>query len=104
MTRRSLIAVAAVALAGTTALTGCSSSDGKSADGKTVINYWNWDTNMVTAMGACVPGFEQANPGYEVKITRYNVPDYFTKLTADFTAGNAPDVFQASGQYYPTYI
>ncbi|GAA5185700.1 sugar ABC transporter substrate-binding protein [Rugosimonospora acidiphila] len=104
MKRKSLTALVAVALAGVTALTGCSSDGGKSADGKTVINYWNWDPNMVTAMGACVPGFEQANPGYTVKISRYNVPDYFTKLTADFTAGNAPDVFQASGQYYPTYI
>ncbi|KIF77573.1 hypothetical protein QR77_34480 [Streptomyces sp. 150FB] len=105
MQRKSLIALVAATVAAATALTGCSSGGGETtADGKKVINYWNWDPNMVTAMGACVPGFEKANPGYTVKISRYNVPDYFTKLTADFTAGNAPDVFQASGQYYPTYI
>ncbi|MYV54663.1 sugar ABC transporter substrate-binding protein [Streptomyces sp. SID3212] len=106
MQRKSLTALVAVALAGATALTGCSSSSGgtTTAGGRTVINYWNWDPNMVTAMGACVSGFEQANPKYTVKISRYNVPDYFTKLTANFVAGNAPDVFQASGQYYPTYI
>jgi multiple sugar transport system substrate-binding protein len=105
MNRKWPTALAAVAIAGVTALTGCSSGgNDTTAGGKTVINYWNWDPNMVTAMGACVAGFEQANPDYTVKISRYNVPDYFTKLTADFTAGNAPDVFQASGQYYPTYI
>jgi ABC-type glycerol-3-phosphate transport system substrate-binding protein len=38
----------------------------------------------------------EENPDITVKISQYNVDDYFTKLTAGFVAGTAPDAFQNS--------
>lgn len=93
------LATAAVAVPLATA---CSSSDG-GGSGATV-HWWTWDDHQAAAYRQCVPGFEKANPGIKVKISQYNVNDYFTKLTADFVAGNAPDAFQNSVQYFPTYV
>ena len=38
-----------------------------------------------------------------MKISQYDVSDYFTKLTADMVAGDAPDAFQDSVQYFPGF-
>jgi ABC-type glycerol-3-phosphate transport system substrate-binding protein len=100
--KKLLAAFSGIAVA--VALTGCSTGSPADSNGASTINYWTWDPSMVSAMTKCIPGFEKENPGTTVKISRYNVPSYFTKLTADFAAGDAPDVFQASGQYFPTYI
>ncbi|MFF8024479.1 ABC transporter substrate-binding protein [Streptomyces sp. NPDC007896] len=51
----------------------------------------------------CAKDFEKANPGVTVKISQYGVTDYFTKLTAGFVAGKAPDAFQNSVQFFPQY-
>ncbi|HEY2674293.1 MAG TPA: sugar ABC transporter substrate-binding protein [Rugosimonospora sp.] len=98
---RLLPAFAAAALA-VPVLTACSSGGGSGSGG--TVNWWTWDENQAAAYKQCVPAFEKANPGITVKISQYNVNDYFTKLTADFVAGNAPDAFQNSVQYFPTYV
>ncbi|SDE12762.1 ABC transporter substrate-binding protein [Glycomyces harbinensis] len=89
-------AIAAVAAVGIAAagLTACS-ADG-SDDGTVTVNWWTWDERAAAAYAECVPGFEDANPGVKVEISHYAVDDYFTKLTAGFVAGTAPDAFQNS--------
>jgi ABC-type glycerol-3-phosphate transport system substrate-binding protein len=93
------LAVMGLAAAG---LVGCSSTTAD-AGGKATVNWWTWDDKQAAAYKLCVPGFEKANPDITVKVTQYNVNDYFTKLTAGFVAGTAPDAFQDSvpnlGQY-----
>lgn len=97
---RIIAGLAAVGLAAL-GLAGCS-TDGSSG-GKTTVNWWTWDDHQAANYKLCIPGFEKANPDITVKISQYNVNDYFTKLTAGFVAGTAPDAFQNSvpllGQY-----
>ena len=80
----------------------CSSGTGGGSGSKTV-NWWTWDDKQAAAYQVCATDFEKANPGVTVKISQYNVADYFTKLTAGFVAGNAPDAFQNSVQYFQAY-
>ncbi|MFC1442246.1 sugar ABC transporter substrate-binding protein [Streptacidiphilus sp. N1-10] len=96
----------AVALGAAAALTavvsGCAGSAGGS--GSKTVNWWTWDDKQAVAYQTCATAFEQANPGVTVKITQYNVADYFTKLTAGFVAGNAPDAFQDSVTFLQQYV
>jgi multiple sugar transport system substrate-binding protein len=79
----------------------CSGSS--SGAGSKTVNWWTWDDKQAAAYKVCATDFEKANPGTTVKISQYNVDDYFTKLTAGFVAGNAPDAFQNSVQYFQQY-
>jgi multiple sugar transport system substrate-binding protein len=88
---------AAVAVAGiVAALSGCSSSPSGSGSASGTVNWWTWDDKQAASYQKCLPGFDKENPGVKVKISQYNVNDYFTKLTAGFVAGTAPDAFQNS--------
>jgi multiple sugar transport system substrate-binding protein len=90
------LGAAAVAVLG---LVSCSSSG---ADASTV-NWWTWDDKQAAAYQSCAAAFQKANPGSTVKISQYAVDDYFTKLTAGFVAGDAPDAFQNSVQFFQAY-
>jgi multiple sugar transport system substrate-binding protein len=83
-------------------LSACSSNS-DSGSGSGTLNWWTWDDKQAAAYKVCAKDFEKANPGVKVKITQYNVVDYFTKLTAGFVAGKAPDAFQNSVQFFPQY-
>lgn len=92
------------ATAATVLLAGaCSAGSGGSSGGSSVINWWTWDPNQAAAYQTCATAFEKANPGVSVKISQYDVGDYFTKITADMVAGDAPDAFQDSVQYFPGF-
>ncbi|MGD8169889.1 extracellular solute-binding protein [Herbiconiux sp. P16] len=91
-----IIAIAAVAGAAA-ALSACSSGAGGSTDAAGgTVNWWTWDEKQAASYEKCLPGFEKENPGIDVKISQYAVDDYFTKLTAGFVSGAAPDAFQNS--------
>jgi multiple sugar transport system substrate-binding protein len=92
----------AVGIAVLAVLGGCSGG-GASQSGKATVNWWTWDPNQAAAYSQCIPGFEKANPDITVKISQYNVSDYFTKLTAGFVAGDAPDAFMNSVTYLQAY-
>jgi multiple sugar transport system substrate-binding protein len=77
------------------ALTACSTTDETSA-GSGTVNWWTWDERQAASYQKCLPGFQKDNPGITVKISQYGVGDYFTKLTAGFVSGAAPDAFQNS--------
>lgn len=95
--------IAGLAAAGLAAvgLAACSSDNASSE--KVTVNWWTWDDHQAANYKLCIPGFEKENPNINVKISQYNVNDYFTKLTAGFVSGTAPDAFQNSvpllGQY-----
>jgi ABC-type glycerol-3-phosphate transport system substrate-binding protein len=96
------IAVGIALIAGLT--TGCSAGTTSSDSGqKVTVNWWTWDPNQMAAYQSCLPAFEKANPNITVKMSQYNVSDYFTKLTAGFVAGNAPDAFMNSVTYLQSY-
>ena len=96
--------VAAAGLAAVLAVlvSGCGGSSSGSASGSTV-NWWTWDDKQAAAYKTCATAFEKANPGTTVKISQYAVDDYFTKLTAGFVGGTAPDAFQNSVQFFQAY-
>lgn len=86
-----------------TALVSACSSNSSSSSGSSTLNWWTWDDKQAAAYKVCATDFEKANPGVTVKISQYGVTDYFTKLTAGFVAGKAPDAFQNSVQFFPQY-
>jgi ABC-type glycerol-3-phosphate transport system substrate-binding protein len=94
--------VAAVAVAGLTwVVSGCGADAGSA--GGTTINWWTWDDKQAAAYQQCADAFEKQNPGVTVKISQYDVNDYFTKLLSGFVADTAPDAFMNSGQYLQQY-
>ncbi|WP_329544096.1 sugar ABC transporter substrate-binding protein [Streptomyces sp. NBC_01356] len=86
-----------------TAVVSACSSGSDSGSGSGTVNWWTWDDKQAAAYEVCATDFEKANPGVTVKISQYAVADYFTKLTAGFVAGNAPDAFQDSITYFQEY-
>src|SRR5436853_599547 len=86
-----------------TAVAGCSSGASSDAGGTTTVNWWTWSPDQAIAYQQCVPAFEKANPDIKVKITNYNVSDYFTKLTSGFVSGDAPDAFMNSVTFLQSY-
>jgi multiple sugar transport system substrate-binding protein len=91
--RRRLRTAAAGVLAlalGSVAGCGTGGSAGNSAG---TVTYWLWDSNQLPGYQACAKDFEKANPDLKVKITQLGWNDYWTKLTAGFISGTAPDVF-----------
>lgn len=86
-----------------TAVAGCSDGGSGDAGGTTTVNWWTWSPDQAIAYQQCIPAFEKANPDIKVKITNYNVSDYFTKLTAGFVSGDAPDGFMNSVTFLQSY-
>ena len=68
------------------------------------VSYWLWDANQQPAYQACADAFHTANPDVTVKITQLGWDDYWTKLTAGFIAGTAPDVFTDHLSKYPEFV
>ncbi|HEV3170731.1 MAG TPA: sugar ABC transporter substrate-binding protein [Actinocrinis sp.] len=102
--RNRVVAVIATAAAAASVVTGCgSSSSGSSSASTGTVKWWTWDDKQAAAYQKCATAFEKANPGDTVQISQYDVSDYFTKLTAGFVAGDAPDAFQNSVQYFQAY-
>ena len=95
------LAPIAVGAAMLMALAGCTASGG-SGD-KVTVNWWTWDPNQAAAYETCIPAFEKANPNITVKVSQYQVSDYFTKLTAGFVSGDAPDAFMNSVTFLQSY-
>jgi len=98
------------ALAGLTAaliipVAACSPSGGDSGSGSKVpITWWTWDQGQSASYQKCADAFNKANPDIDVKVQYYNWNDYWTKLTAGFVAGDAPDTFMNHPNYFPEYV
>jgi multiple sugar transport system substrate-binding protein len=98
--------LAVIGACATTAVTLAACSPGGASGGsagKVTVNWWTWDPNQAAAYQQCIPAFEKANPDITVKVSQYNVSDYFTKLTSGFVSGDAPDAFMNSVTYLQSY-
>ncbi len=104
ISRRALFAGGASALA-LGALAACSSpSNPNPRSGATgTVSYWLWDANQLPAYQAVAKAFEQQNPDIRIRITQLGWSDYWTKLTAGFIAGTAPDVFTDHLSKFPQF-
>ncbi|HEY0617211.1 MAG TPA: sugar ABC transporter substrate-binding protein [Kribbella sp.] len=97
------LARAVAVAAALTTLAGCSGGGSADSGQATTVNWWTWSPDQAIAYEQCIPAFEKANPTIKVKITNYNVSDYFTKLTSGFVSGDAPDAFMNSVTYLQSY-
>lgn len=68
------------------------------------IDYWLWDSNQLPAYQQCADAFKQANPNATVTISQIGWPDYWSRLTNGFVAGDAPDVFTNHLSKYPEIV
>jgi multiple sugar transport system substrate-binding protein len=84
------------------AAAGCCSPATHQADD--VISYWLWDASQQPGYQQCADAFHKQNPDLTVKITQYGWDDYWTKLTAGFISGTAPDVFTNHLTKYPQFV
>jgi multiple sugar transport system substrate-binding protein len=75
--------------------------DAGSTDGAS-ISYWLWDANQLPAYQECADTFAESS-GITVTIEQYGWDDYWSGLTNNFVAGNAPDVFTDHLSQYPQY-
>lgn len=103
MRHHTKLALTAVAVTCSLGLTACSSGSDEGS-GPTTITYALWDSNQLPAYQACAAAFTKANPDIKVKITQTAWNQYWTNLTTELTAGNAPDVFTDHVAYYPTLV
>jgi multiple sugar transport system substrate-binding protein len=93
------VGVTAALTAGLSACSGAATSHPSN-----VISYWLWDSSQQPGYQQCADLFHKANPDLSVKITQYGWSDYWTKLTAGFIAGTAPDVFTNHLTKYPQFV
>jgi multiple sugar transport system substrate-binding protein len=106
--RRARLALALIAAAAPLAAAGCSSSGGSgggsSAAGPVTLNYALWDQTQQPGYQACANAFTAQNPDIKIKITQTAWNNYWSNLTTQMTAGDAPDVFVDHVEYYPQFV
>lgn len=85
-----LVAVTAVSL-----LVGCGGKEdgGKSKDGKTKITMALWDEEQNKVMKEMIKAYEAENPDVTVETQLTTWSEYWTKLEASVTGGDAADIF-----------
>jgi multiple sugar transport system substrate-binding protein len=72
--------------------------------GAGTIEYWLWDSAQQPGYQKCADAFQQQNPGLRVHISQYGWDVYWSKLTAGFIAGTAPDVFTDHLAKYAQFV
>jgi multiple sugar transport system substrate-binding protein len=88
------------------AVTGCGGSDSSAngaSDGPVSLSYGVWDKNQVPAMEKLAAAFHTTHPNVTVTVQLTPYLDYFTKLQAAATGGEAPDVFWMNGPNFQLY-
>jgi multiple sugar transport system substrate-binding protein len=98
--RTALAAVAGLALS---LLTACSSEEGSSSGGPVSLSYGLWDKNQVPAAEKLISAFQAKHPGVTVSVQLTPYTEYFTKLQASASGGQAPDVFWMNGPNFQLY-
>jgi len=71
----------------------------------TTINYFTYTAapNHLNDLGAIVKAFEAQNPTIKVNVETDDYADYFTKLSTEIAAGDAPDTFELDYQDFVDY-
>ncbi|GIJ48227.1 sugar ABC transporter substrate-binding protein [Virgisporangium aliadipatigenens] len=98
--RHGLAAMVSLVLA--VALAGCGDDD-EAADGPATLSYAVWDVNQVPVMEELAAAFTKDHPDITVKVQMTPWADYWTKLRAAVSGGEAPDVFWMNGPNFQLY-
>ncbi|HEY0187270.1 MAG TPA: extracellular solute-binding protein [Cellulomonas sp.] len=112
--KRTIFQGATTLVAATLLLTACSSGSSDNASGSTAtctdtddpvtISLAAWGLSTSTDFQTLTEGFHAANPDITVELVEYDSTDYDTQLTADLSAGNAPDMYPIKTvTTFPTY-
>lgn len=105
--RRSLLAGSMIAVAALAAvfLGEVASSSAKSKANATTITYFTYSAapDHLKDLATIVNSFEKANPTIRVKVVSAPYADYFTKLSTELAAGDAPDTFELDYQDFVNY-
>jgi multiple sugar transport system substrate-binding protein len=92
MRRRMITSAGAAGMALALLLTACG-GDEKAADGPVTLTMSAWSLDTTPEFKTLADSFHAANPDITVELKEYDPDNYDTQLTADLSAGNAPDVY-----------
>lgn len=104
MRRTRRITTLAVAAATTCVLAACGGNAAEEGSADGTIDYWLWDSGQQPGYQKCADAFQAANPDIKINISQYGWNDYWSKLTAGFIAGTAPDVFTDHLSKFAQYV
>ncbi len=90
-------------LAGLAACGGGSTSS-SGVNGPVNLTYALWDQNEQVGYQQSVNQFMKLHPNIHVTIEQTPWGSYWQKLSTEFAAGNAPDVFWDHLAYFPTFV
>ena len=108
--RRSIRAVLGVTVAASLALAGCSKSGEAPAaepfpTGDVTITMSGWSLSTTPEFKTLADGFHALHPNVTVQLKEYDPAQYDTLLTADLSAGKAPDIVtQKTFKMYYSYV
>lgn len=93
--KRNTLVLTGAAAAASLVLAGCGGGSSPEAqEGPVTITLAGWDFASTPEFQTLADGFSEANPDVKVELKEYPAgEDYDTALTADLSAGAAPDVF-----------
>jgi multiple sugar transport system substrate-binding protein len=83
---------------------GGSSSSSGNGNGVVNLTYALWDQNEEVGYKQSVDQFMQQHPNIHVTIEQTPWGQYWQKLSTEFAAGNAPDVFWDHLAYFPQFV
>ncbi len=92
MRRRMITSAGAAGTALALLLTACGGEE-EPADGPVTLTMSAWSVDTTPEFQTLADSFHEANPDITVEIKEYDPDNYDTQLTADLSAGNAPDVY-----------
>jgi multiple sugar transport system substrate-binding protein len=79
-------------------------SSSSSSNGVVNLTYALWDQNEQVGYQQSVNQFMKLHPNIHVTIEQTPWASYWQKLSTEFAAGNAPDVFWDHLAYYPQFV
>ena len=106
-TRRLLQGTSLVALLSTVSVYGAQATEmaASASPAVTTITYYEYSASPdhLKNLASIVAAFEKQNPTIRVNVSSDDYADYFTKLTTEIAAGDAPDTFELDYQDFVNY-
>ncbi len=103
MRRRMITSAGAAGMALALVLTACGGEE-QAADGPVTLTMSAWSLDTTPEFKTLADAFHAANPDITVELKEYDPDNYDTQLTADLSAGNAPDVYVLKNlKHFVTY-
>ncbi|HET9919359.1 MAG TPA: sugar ABC transporter substrate-binding protein [Ktedonobacteraceae bacterium] len=98
------VGVLAVMMLVAFAACGGGGSGSSSSNGPVNLTYALWDQNEQVGYQQSINQFMKLHPNIHVTIEQTPWASYWQKLSTEFAAGNAPDVFWDHLAYYPQFV